>query len=323
MKYIAGIDLGGTNIKAIILDSDFHVVVSKSIPTPFQRPKDETFAAIIQHVENLLTESSIAKKDLLGIGFGIPGLTDSRSGLAYNIPFLGWTNTDMTTPLKDHFGVPVFAENDGNINALGEMHFGAGRGFKELILLTLGTGLGCGIIMDGKLLHGASGVAAETGHMVIEESGDLCVCGKRGCFESCCSGTALTRYARRLALEFSETSLIKETNGNLFAITGEMIQRGFDEGDLVCRKVLELFSQKLSVGLVNLIDLFNPGIIVISGGVSRLGDRILAPTRALVEANLMHPIQKCRIVQGELDNSAGVMGACSLVAEALNIPFNK
>lgn len=321
MKYIAGIDLGGTNIKAIILNTDFKVVISKSIPTPFQRPKDETFATINQHIENLLKESSIEKQNLLGIGFGIPGLTDSRSGVAYNIPFLGWTNTDMTTPLKNHFGVPVFAENDGNINALGEMHFGAGRGFNDLILITLGTGLGCGIIMDGKLLHGAAGVAAETGHMVIETDGDQCVCGKRGCFESCCSGTALTRYARRLALEFSETSLIKETNGNLFNITGEMIQRGFDEGDMVCRKVLELFSQKLSVGLVNLIDLFNPGIIIISGGVSRLGERVLAPTRELVEESLMHPIQKCGIVKGELDSDAGVMGACSLVAEALAFPF--
>ena len=220
-----------------------------------------------------------------------------------------------------HFGVPVFAENDANVNALGEMHFGAGKGYKDILLITLGTGLGCGIISGGKLLHGKSHVAAEAGHMVIETNGDQCICGKRGCFESCCSGTALTRYARRLALEYSETSLVRYSDGNLFAINGEMIQRGFDEGDLVCKKVLEVFSQKLSVGLTNLINLFNPGIVIISGGVSRLGDRILIPTRKLVEDNLMHPIQKCEIVQGQLDNEAGVMGACSLAAEALDIPI--
>ncbi len=321
MKYIAGIDLGGTNIKAVIVNTDFEEIVRKSIPTPFQKSQNETFSAINNHIEDLIREASISKTDLLGIGFGIPGLTDSRTNVAYNIPFLGWTNTDMGEPLKRHFGVPVFAENDGNVNALGEMHFGAGKGHDNIILITLGTGLGCGIISEGKLLHGASRVAGETGHMVIESNGDQCVCGKRGCFESCCSATALTKYARRLTMEFSETILLKYANGDLFAINGEMIQRGYDEGDMVCRKVLEIFSQKLSVGLVNLIDLFNPGIIIISGGVSRLGDRILVPTRKLVEANLMHPIQKCDIVQGKLDNNAGVMGACSLVAEALSIPF--
>jgi glucokinase len=321
MKYIVGIDLGGTNIKAVVVNTDFEVVARKSIATPFQKPKEDTFSVINHHVEDMLYDGFIDKKNLLGIGFGIPGLTDSRNNVAYNIPFLGWTNTDMGEPLKIHFGVPVFAENDANVNALGEMHFGAGKGYQDILLITLGTGLGCGIITGGKLLHGKSHVAAEAGHMVIETNGDQCICGKRGCFESCCSGTALTRYARRLALEYSETSLVRYSDGNLFAINGEMIQRGFDEGDLVCKKVLEVFSQKLSVGLINLINLFNPGIVIISGGVSRLGDRILIPTRKLVEENLMHPIQKCDIVQGQLDNEAGVMGACSLAAEALDIPI--
>ncbi|HEX7557375.1 MAG TPA: ROK family protein [Leptolinea sp.] len=321
MKYIAGIDLGGTNIKAVIINTDFEIISQKSIPTPFQKPKDETFNVIIQHLEDLLQTASIPKEDLLGIGIGIPGLTDSRTNMAYSIPFLGWVNTDVGKPLQKHFNVPVFAENDGSVNVLGEMHFGAGKGYENIILITLGTGLGCGIIIGGKLLYGASMVAAEAGHMVIELNGDQCACGKRGCFESCCSATALTRYARRFALEFAETILLKYTDGNLFAINGEMIQRGFDEGDLVCRKVIEVFSQKLSVGLVNLINLFNPGIVIISGGVSRLGERILVPTRKLLEATLMHPVQKCPIVQGQLDSNAGVMGACSLVAEALNIPF--
>ena len=228
----------------------------------------------------------------------------------------------MGGPLQKHFGVPVFAEHDGNVNVLGEMHFGAGKGYKDIILITLGTGLGCGIIIGGNLLHGASYAAAEAGHMVIETNGKQCVCGKRGCFETYCSATALTSNARRYALEFSDTVLLKYAQGNLFAINGEMIQRGFDEGDLVCKKVVEEFSQRLSVGLVNLIDLFNPGIVIVSGGAARLGERILAPTRKLVEDNLMHPVQKCAIVQGQLDHNAGVMGACSLVAKALEIPFH-
>lgn len=318
MKYIVGIDLGGTNIKAALTNEDFHIVARAQVRTPFQQPPETTFSRIIEVVEQLLMQAKIEESDLEGIGIGIPGLTDCRTNIAHEVKFLKWTNMDVGTPIEKHFGVPVFAENDGAVNALGEFYFGAGRGYKNSILLTLGTGLGSGIIIDGKLLRGEDYVAAETGHMVIESNGALCACGKHGCFESCCSGNAMIRYAQQFVLDHSGSVLLKYTNNDIFKIDGKMIDMGYDIGDLACIKTINLFVEKLSVGLVNLIDLFNPGIIVIGGGVSRSGERILSPVRKLVRQSLMHPLQECKIVTGELYTDAGVLGACAVVVESLD-----
>ncbi len=317
MKYIAGIDLGGTNIKAALVDENFDIVARSMTQTPYLKPAEITFSRIFFVIEELLKSKGITKEDLLGIGIGIPGLTDSRTNIAHEVKFLRWSDMDVAKPIREHFGVPVFAENDGSVNALGELHFGAGRGYNNLILLTIGTGLGAGVIIDGNILRGQSYVAGEIGHMVIDPAGDRCVCGKYGCFESCCSGTALVRYARRFVLDYPDSVLVKYTNSNIFTIDGEMISRGYDAGDAACIKTFELFSQKLSVGIVNLIDIFNPGLIIISGGVSRAGERILTPVREMVFRSLMHPLQKCDIKAGELFTDAGVLGATVVVARAL------
>lgn len=314
MNYYIGIDLGGTNIKAMIMNGKFQVISKNSLSTPQQKPSEETFAAIINLVESMINESAICIDNVLGIGIGIPGLIDSRVNKVFNAANLVWSDMDVGKPLKEYFKKPVYAENDGNVNALGEMYFGAGKGFKDILLLTLGTGLGSGIIINGQLLYGASHVAGEVGHMVIETDGEKCSCGKRGCFESCCSATAMMRYARNFATENPDTVLLEYASGDPLAITCEMVDRGFDAGDVVSLKTIETFSRKLSIGLANLINLFNPEIIIIGGGLSKSGDRILNPTRKLVEDSLMHPVQRCKIVAGELGSDAGVMGACSIVA---------
>jgi glucokinase len=224
------------------------------------------------------------------------------------------TDVDVAKPLKDFFGVPVYIENDGNVMLLGEQYFGAGKGSGDILALGLGTGMACGISVEGRLLHGRNHVAAEVGHMVIDsEGGEQCVCGKRGCFESCCSATAMKRYARRFASDSPKSLLHEYCGGNIPAIDGGMIDRGFDAGDEVCKKVYDIFTDKLSVGLVNLINIFNPEIIVIGGGVAHAGDRLLVPVREKVRKSLMHPVQECPIVAGRLLSRAGVMGACRLV----------
>ncbi len=322
MKYIAGIDLGGTNIKALLMDEKFAVKCRKSVPTPYLQPPKATFDAIIGEIEDMLAESGLGKGDLLGIGIGVPGLTDCRTNITYSVAFLKWKDTDVGKPLHDHFGVPVYAENDGNVNALGEMYYGAGRGYKDIVLLTLGTGLGCGIICDGKLLRGSKYVSGESGHIIIEKDGEQCACGKRGCFEACCSARAMARDARRFALEHEDSLLWDYCGGDLRKVDGQMIDRGYDAGDPACLQTMQLYTTRLAVGINSLINVLNPEIVIIGGGVSRSGERILAPTRKLVEQNLMHPIQKCEIVAGELYTDAGVMGACSLVAQGQGLDFN-
>ena len=319
MNYYVGIDLGGTNIKGMIMNDRLQVIIKKIFPTPQRKPPEETFTAIINLVEAMMGESAVCIEDVLGIGIGIPGLIDSRVNKVFNAANLLWSDMDVGIPLRDYFKKPVYAENDGNVNALGEMYFGAGKGFGDIVLLTLGTGLGSGIVVGGQLLHGASHVAGEVGHMVIESDGELCSCGKRGCFESCCSATAMVRYARKFAIENPDTLLLKYASGNPLAITCEMIDYGFDAGDAVSQKTIETFAQKLSIGLVNLINLFNPEVIIIGGGLSRSGERILKPVRKQVEDSLMHPVQRCKILAGELGSDAGVMGACSIVAAAQRV----
>ncbi len=314
MNYYIGIDLGGTNIKAMIMSDKFQVVCKNSLSTPSQKSPENIFGVIINLIESMLKDSSVCIDDVLGIGIGIPGLTDSRVNKVFNAPNLFWIDQYVGKPLKDYFKKPIYTENDGNVNALGEMHFGAGKGFRHIILLTLGTGVGSGIILDGRLLHGASHVAGEAGHMVIESGGELCSCGKRGCFESSCSATAMIKHARKLVTEKPDTVLLKYASGDINSITCEMIDQGFDVGDALSIEIIETFAKKLSIGLVNLINLLNPEIIIISGGLSNSGDRILNLTRKLVEESLMHPIQRCSIVVGELGSDAGVMGACSVVA---------
>lgn len=319
MKYIVGIDIGGTNIKAAIVNDKFKIMASKSVPTPYLQSEKIIFSFIIRVIKELMENVQIKAADLRGIGLGIPGLTDSQNGMAHCVSFLRWVDTDVTSPLSNHFQIPVFCENDGSVNILGEMYFGAGKGYKNIILLTLGTGLGSGIVVNGELLCGENGAASEVGHMLIEPDGDVCVCGKRGCFESCCSATALTRFARRMVLDHRESVLLKYTDGNIFHITGEMIHKGYLEGDEACIETIRVFNDKLSVGIGNLINLFNPGLIILSGGVSKLGDILITPVRAKVEEALLHPVQKCEIVIGKLYTNAGVLGACGLVAKRLEI----
>lgn len=312
MNYYVGIDLGGTNIKGMIMNETLQPVISKSAPTPQNKKPESVFSEINNLVESMAAESEIDMEDVAGIGLGVPGLIDSRKNFVLNAANLFWTDVDAGKWLQRYLKKPVYTENDGTINALGEMYFGAGRGCSNILLLTLGTGLGSGIIIDGNVLHGASHVAAEAGHMIIEPDGARCSCGKNGCFESCCSATALTRYARERIQDHPESLLLAYASGDLDAITGEMICNAWDAEDTAAMQAVGIFAKKLSIGLVNLINLFNPEIIIISGGVSQLGERILGQVREQVENELMHPIQHCRIVIGELGIDAGVMGACYL-----------
>jgi glucokinase len=320
MEYIAGIDLGGTNIKAMLMDRQANIVQKYACPTPGRNMSD-TLNAMTAAIVRMLEYSSADKKSLIGIGVGIPGPTDNKSGMAYSVPFFGWTNVDFASPLRECLGVPVCVENDGNVNTLGEMRFGAGRGYKNAVMLVIGTGLGSGIVVDGTLLRGKANTAGEVGHMTIDSMGGKCACGKTGCLESFCSATAIVRYASIYAAEGGDTILNEYTGNDMTRVTSEMVARGFISGDAVCRRVFELFTSKLSVGIVNLIDLFNPDIVIIGGGVSKAADIFMVPLRSMVSAMLMHDIQRCDLVCGQLHSDAGILGACSLAADVLGIPL--
>ena len=315
MGCVAGIDIGGTNIKCIMMSETDEVLIQKSVDTPYRRPVSEVVDLIEEVICRMLKECGQRHEELLGIGLGIPGPTNFKTGIAYAVPFLGWNNVNICEMLEERFHVPVSCDNDANLNALGEMYFGAGKGRRNIILLTLGTGLGCGIIVDGRILRGANNVAAEAGHMVIESDGELCVCGKRGCLESYCSATALVRYAKDFVGQYPDSALLRYAGGEAEKIDGKMIYRGCLEGDEASLKTRDVFVEKLSVGLVNMINLLNPECIILSGGVSGMGDMLLGPLKKSVENLLMHKVQECDMMIGKLYTMAGVMGACRMVKE--------
>lgn len=310
--YYVGVDLGGTYIKAVVMNGSFKSVRKNAAQTQYKETAGVVLFQIIRLIEELLLSANIKKAEVAGIGIGVPGITDNVKNTAVVVPNLRWHDVPVGDIIGKHFGIPVFVENDGSVNALGEMYAGAGKGFKDIILITLGTHLGSGIIVNGRLLGGASNFAGETGHMIIQADGEPCVCGNKGCFGSYCSAEAMIRTANALKPEYPDSALFRYTKGKFEEATAEMISTGFDEGDTLCIKVMEKTVKYLSIGLANLIHLFNPEIIIIGGGVSNAGRRLLDPVREQVKQYLMHPRQNCLIEKAKLGSDAGMLGAAIL-----------
>jgi len=312
-RYFVGIDLGGTFVKAVLADSGFHIVAESRIPTPVGIPASEGIGQIIKEVEDLLAQKPGAKEGLMGIGIGLPGQVDTKAGVALWLPNVNWVDVDVKTPFEEHFGVPMAVGNDGNINLLGEKYFGKGKGYDDIVLITLGTGLGSGIMIDGKLLLGVADVATETGHMIIEKGGDPCPCGKRGCFEAYCSAPALIRSALKLADEYPDSVLWTYVDGKKEALTADLVSKGYEEGDPLAKRVFERFVDYLVVGISNLIHIFNPGIVLLAGGVANAGDILIVPTVQALEEYYMVDRMRCPVLRADL-KEAGTLGACALVA---------
>lgn len=318
MKYIAGVDVGGTSVKMILVDADYEVRQEDVFFTPKKgSPPEEMYDRIIASIEKMLAEEGAAREDLLGVGIGVPGPVNHEDGMVYTLPNVGWTNVPIRRDLEERLHVPVDVDNDGNANALGECTFGAGKGMRNLVLLTLGTGLGGGVIINGDILRGANNVAGEVGHFTIVENGELCGCGARGCFEAYVNIGGMSRVARQKAEEYPDTELLRMAGGDPMKIDPKMVNEACQANDRAALETLEIYTGHLATGIHGLINIFNPEAVILSGGVSAFGERLLVPLREQVRAQLMHPVQECPIVTGELYQRAGVLGACALVGRAL------
>lgn len=317
-KYYIGVDVGGTSVKAIITDHLFHILHKKITPTEAIKGHEYVLSKIIKLIEDLIMIANVDISHISGIGIGLPGLVDIKNGISIELPNLGWKNIQTSEPFETYFNVPVFIDNDGNINAFGEKYFGAGKGINDLILLTLGTGVGGGIFVAGELLRGVNNLAAEVGHIIIQKHGEKCSCGGRGHFESYCSAKSMIRKAKELAMNNKQCILWELTNGNLDNLTAQMLDIGFDRNDKVCMDIIYETAQYLSLGLAGLINIFNPEVIIIGGGVSGSGERLLNPARKLISVHLLNvEAQSCRIELAQLGSEAGMLGACALVAKKI------
>ena len=314
-KFIIGVDLGGTNIVVGAMPEDgSREIALRSEPTHAQRGAegvvDRIVALIAQTMSDVIANERAQATDFLGIGVGAPGPLDREKGVVVIAPNLGWVNFPLRDAISERIRLPVTLDNDANCATVGEWWRGAARGARNAVGITIGTGIGGGVILDGKLYHGSSDVAGEIGHTTIDSTGRYCKCGNYGCLEAYASGTAIAARARE-ALERDEASALRKmVDGDLTKLTAATVYQAAHDGDALAREIVHDTARFLGTGIANILNIINPDVVVITGGVTKAGERLFEPLRAEVKRRAFRPaVAACRIVPGELDGSAGMVGA--------------
>lgn len=304
-----GIDLGGTNIKIGLVDDKYNIIAKGRIKTNVGRSYSEIIADMAQLIKTLANENNISIGNITAIGIGSPGVADSKNGILIFSNNLNWHNVPVRQELQRHFDVPVFLENDANCAAIGESLAGASKQYSSSVLVTLGTGIGGGIIIDNKIHSGFNGAGGEIGHMVIEADGIECSCGRKGCFERYASATALANMAEQAAQQ-NPDSLLNEYKKDGKALDGMKIFNAARRNDPVTLEILDKFRYYASVGIANIVNILQPQAVVIGGGISEEGEYLIAGIRERVyEQMYSDKIEKPVIVKASLGNDAGIIGA--------------
>ena len=312
MKYGFGIDLGGTTVKLAYFNEEGQMIHKWEIPTDTAEGGRNILPDIAAAVKGYLAENNIPDSDILGLGIGVPGPVDSK-GVVNHCTNLGWGVFNVQTTLSELTGFPVKAGNDANVAALGECWMGGGKGYENMVMATFGTGVGGGIIVGGRLINGANGVAGEIGHLVLNKDETVpCTCGKYGCVEQYCSATGIVRLAKRhLNRSITPTSLrdIKElTCKDIFAAAAD--------GDVVAREILETVYDYMAEFLADISCVVDPEMIVIGGGVSKAGQPILDGIKRHIHKYLFHAVEKLDFALATLGNDAGAYGAFKLILDS-------
>lgn len=317
-QYTLGIDLGGTNTVAGIVTSDGTLLVSISIPTR-QTDSDSVLNGIVAASKQAMQTAGVHKQDLSAVSVGVPGLIASRNGPVVFAPNVGWKNTDPIPFLKKIFGVPVILGNDGACAALGEAIAGSGRKYRNIVMLTLGTAVGGGVVFDGKLFQGFGAFGGELGHIPLKRRGAApCSCGRHGCFQQYASGFALTWQTQKIAQAHHESLIWELCDHDLEKIDGRTAFLAATQGDPMGRGIVERYIEDLSEGISGLVNIFRPDAFVIGGGVSKEGDALFNPLNKKV-FDLCYAseiIGAPPVIPAVLGDLAGVTGAGLLPAHS-------
>jgi len=316
MKYYIGIDLGGTNIVAAVVDENYNILTKASTktnrPRPAQAIADDMAKMAVQAVE----EAGLTLEQIEWVGVGTPGLANSQTGIVEFSNNLGFENTPLADMIRKHIDKPVFIENDANAAAYGEYVAGAAKGATNAVCITLGTGVGGGIIINGQIYAGSNFGGAEIGHTVIQVDGAPCSCGRKGCFEAYSSATGLIRMTKEKMEQFPDSKLhdiTRERNNKVSARTAFDAMR---LGDEPAKEVVDDYIKYLAAGITNTINIFQPDVLCVGGGVCNEGDPLLLPMKALVEKEVYtrNSPKNTKIVIAQLGNDAGLIGAAFLGA---------
>ncbi len=313
-KYV-GIDLGGTGIKIGLVDENGNVLARKSTPTRADRGEDAIIADIVKMMFDLLAECGCTLEEITSVGIGCPGAVDATAGRVTAANNMNFQDTALIQKLSARIPKPIYLENDANCAALAEATVGAAKGARDLVMLTLGTGVGSALILNGQLYSGSNHFGGELGHTIIEANGEPCVCGSKGCLEAYVSATALIRDTKRAAEE-NRSSLLWSCAENEGTFSGKTAFEAAKLGDVTAQQVVDRYVFYLAVGLVNIIRIFQPEVIAVGGGVSNAGDALFLPLVRMVEDMIQHdgvPKEKqTKIKVAERGNDAGIIGAAFL-----------
>ncbi len=313
MVYV-GVDVGGMSIKIGLVTKEGKILKSKAFPTEQEKGFKSMFARTADMIKDLLADNGFSLIDLGGIGIGIPGTVDSKLGLIVSAVNIGCKNQDLIKEMSQYFNVPIAVGNDANVAALGEQRFGAGKGHENVVMVTLGTGIGGGIIIDGKLYEGNGGAGGEVGHQIIEIDGEQCNCGRRGCWERYASATGLINQTKYAMAENSNSLMHKIANEN-GGVDGRTAFLAKDAGDEAGKAVVDKYLHYLAEGLLNLGYILHPEVFIIGGGISHEGKNVMEPLRQKLNDDFDRSgmLPYIEVVQASLGNNAGIIGAAALV----------
>ena len=320
-KYIMALDAGTTSNRCILFDHDGKIcsVAQKEFTQYFPKPgwvehdANEIWTTQLGVALSAMNKIGATAEDIAAIGIGIPGIAKQKTGRVIFCTNLGWRNIPLRDELKSYYDLPIFIDNDATVAGWAEYQAGVSRNTSSSVFLTLGTGVGAGIIVDGKIWSGAHGAASELGHLIIEVDGIPCTCGKCGCTERYCSATAIIRMAKEACALHPDCAILKAVNGDVDKITAKTVFDLAKEGDDIANRVFRRYVKYLTIAINNVVSFLDPDMIVLGGGVSRAGDFLLDAVRELLPKYLMYPVLPMpEIALAQLGNDAGIIGAALL-----------
>ncbi len=312
-----GIDLGGSNITAALITSSGKLLRLEKIKTHSHEGVRKTIARVVDLARLVQVAASVPSRQVKAVGIGVPGVISCKSGVVRFSPNLpGWKNVPLAAKIKAALKKPIVMDNDANVAAYGEKWMGAGKKYNHVVVYTLGTGVGGGVIVDSKLLHGYSDGAGELGHMTILPEGPRCNCGNRGCLEALVSGTAIAREGRRAVKEHPKSALARLCEGRADLVTSKLVFQAASAGDVTAKNIVAQTGRFLGIAVANIINLLNPEAVIIGGGVSKAGEDLLKHVRREAGRRSMDDLGKgVKIVAAKLEDRAGVFGAARLAMQ--------
>lgn len=316
-KYYIGVDLGGTNIKISVFNENFHKTGEKRTPTEVKYGSEHVLVRLYNAITGLLEELHLVPEDICCMGMGVPGILDIKNGISRFSPnFPKWEEVPIVAWMENHLNIPTYIDNDARVNLYGEWKFGAGKNRQNVLMITLGTGLGGAAVVDGRVIYGATGSAGEIGHINMYRQGRECRCGSSGCLGRYVSALGILRTFREKILEGRHSVICEWVEDDLDKVTADMLSKAYDEGDPVAIETMQETGELLGYGLCAVFSLYNPEIIIFGGGMSNMGDRLLQYTKDVLDSHALRiPYGSCTIVTAVLGDAAGMLGAAEYARE--------